>query len=495
MERLNSFPLKVSLPTIGITILLIAFLGFLSANTARRNTINIIFDKLLSAVYSRIEYDTAGHTDLTTLIGEVTHEGNCTQTAQQLFDLDKVSVCDDGTKHIIIPTLEGLTPHIYSGLVSISIWDAERTLIDSYPELDEETAGRLERNQRKILDWRLGSDNSDFPNGFIFRNIPDRYPLNFFNRDVIYGIPIYDATKTDLIGSMILIISPSSFSNRWIATRAFMLVVLPIFLISSLFGSFFVAREIRRRIRRVQGITQQWAVGDFSPRISDKSRDEIGLLGQDLNQMAHQLEELMDTKALLAKAETQQKIARDLHDAAKQQLFAATMQLSAANSLLEQKPESARTHLANATDLTKQAQQELSAVINELRPVRLNKQTYEEAIEELVQDFSRQQLLPIELTQTLKRPVPKQMEQPIYKIIQEALSNITKHSGATVAEIFLLSDAVRVKLIVRDNGRGFDPTKRAAGFGLESMQHRAEELGGKLTINSDEKGTTILITC
>ena len=114
-----------------------------------------------------------------------------------------------------------------------------------------------------------------------------------------------------------------------------------------------------------------WADGNFTHRVQDRSVDEIGRLAIDLNLMAGQLEELIDTKSVLADVQSRQKLALDKHDTAKQQLFAASMQLSAFESLIDKSPAAARKHLDNATDLTKKAQQELYGVIHQLHPLKV----------------------------------------------------------------------------------------------------------------------------
>ncbi len=85
-----------------------------------------------------------------------------------------------------------------------------------------------------------------------------------------------------------------------------------------------------------------------------------------------------------------------------------------------------------------------------------------------------------------------ELETAIYRIVQEALTNATKHGGARKAYVEIVEDQTTVRISVRDDGQGFDTTARSAGFGLIGMNERAELLGGSLTIESAEgKGTAV----
>jgi signal transduction histidine kinase len=97
---------------------------------------------------------------------------------------------------------------------------------------------------------------------------------------------------------------------------------------------------------------------------------------------------------------------------------------------------------------------------------------------------------PMRVTGT-PRALPTAVEVVLLRSAQEALANVRRHSGAQAAQVLLAYAGDRVRLVVRDDGCGFDPV-RANGFGLRGMRARAEQVDGALTVHSDpEKGTTI----
>ncbi|MGD1952713.1 MAG: sensor histidine kinase [Leptolyngbyaceae cyanobacterium] len=72
----------------------------------------------------------------------------------------------------------------------------------------------------------------------------------------------------------------------------------------------------------------------------------------------------------------------------------------------------------------------------------------------------------------------------LYRIAQEGITNIVKHANATAVELSLMADESGFRLLLRDNGRGFDLTQTSTGFGLQGMRERAQTIGGQLTLNS-----------
>ena len=85
-----------------------------------------------------------------------------------------------------------------------------------------------------------------------------------------------------------------------------------------------------------------------------------------------------------------------------------------------------------------------------------------------------------------------EIEQTLYRVVQEALANVTRHSGATGVEVHLTWESTRVILRIVDNGHGFDlPAAEGKGVGLQSMRERVQESGGMFTVESNASGTRI----
>jgi NarL family two-component system sensor histidine kinase LiaS len=254
-------------------------------------------------------------------------------------------------------------------------------------------------------------------------------------------------------------------------------------LIGTLFG-FLTARGLTRRIESLSFTADGWSRGDFSMMTADTSADELGQLSRRLNVMAEQLQNLLHSHQELAAIQERNRLARELHDSVKQQVFAATMQIGAAQAALPADPDSTRTHLTEAELLSRQAQDELTTLIQELRPAALEGDELAENLEQYLADWSRQSGIQARFQLKGGRPLPEIIEQALFRLAQEALSNAARHSDATVVELALTVEATVVTLSLKDDGQGFDMTAARDGYGLKSMQERVENLGGRWQIES-----------
>jgi NarL family two-component system sensor histidine kinase LiaS len=263
----------------------------------------------------------------------------------------------------------------------------------------------------------------------------------------------------------------------------------------TLFGSL-TARGLVRRFGKLSESTNAWSRGDFSVFVDDPTGDELGLLAHDLNRMAQQLESLLDKRQEMSVMEERNRLARDLHDSAKQQAFAASAQLGAARALWQQNPEAAHTHLVEAATLVDEVRQELTHLIQELRPVALQGTGLATALRDYTCGWAKQNSIESEVLVKGERPLPLDFEQTLFRIAQEALANVARHSQARNAEISLAYDTRSITLTVADNGRGFDVSRKQAGLGLRSMHERAELLAGNLVIISTlGEGTQVSVKC
>lgn len=269
-----------------------------------------------------------------------------------------------------------------------------------------------------------------------------------------------------------------------LAGQALLVLIIPAVLVGTLFG-FLTARWLENRLDHLRETTDAWANGNFKPRIQDAAQDEIARFGRQLNQMASELETLLMTRQQLAAMEERNQLARDLHDSVKQNLAAATLQISAAQNLIETRPDAAKLALHRAENLALQSQQELTNVILELRPAALHEKDLIAALEDYLQQWQQQNHLTIEFSHSENLNLSFSQELTLFRIVQEALANVIRHSGATHINVALCGDNREAILAVQDNGRGFDPRGlNSTGFGLKSMRDRLEEIGGRLEIKS-----------
>ena len=285
-----------------------------------------------------------------------------------------------------------------------------------------------------------------------------------------------------------------------------LVVVTIIAAIAGLVFGYLTARGLTRRLKRLATASDRWSRGDFSAIAVDTSEDELGQVARQLNRMAEQLRNLLQARQKLATLEERNRLARDLHDSVKQQVFAISMQIGATKVLLKRDVAAAELHLNEADKLVRQAQQELTSLIRELRPAALEGKGLVNALRELATSWAQQTDIVANLrveeadgakgaegTQTLSLTV----EEALFRVAQEALANVARHSKATLVQLLLTTTDDTVTLSVADNGQGFDPAQQGrSGVGLLSMQERMKALGGDVQIESTVgKGTRIIAHC
>ena len=185
------------------------------------------------------------------------------------------------------------------------------------------------------------------------------------------------------------------------------------------------------------------------------------------------------------------RLARELHDAVAQKLFALRLTAQAASSLVESDPERAREQLAQVGALATEAAAELSTAVGELRTPDLAGDGLAEALRKQVAVIDRARSShggPRVRFQCGPSPtLPPTHDQVVLRVAQEALHNALRHAGASRIDVSLQPATADwagsgVRLIVQDDGSGFDPEAAARGLGLVSMRERADSVGGRLTV-------------
>ena len=266
----------------------------------------------------------------------------------------------------------------------------------------------------------------------------------------------------------------------------------------ALFG-LISTRGLVRRVQRLVDATTQFANGHYEQRVQVMSEDEAGQLERQFNQMAEQLVESIEQQQTLTEQNTRfaerARISRDLHDSVKQQMFALTMQVSTALTLLDTQPEVVRSHLTEAETLAHQVQQELTTLIQSLRPSALIEKGLAIVLRDYVTTWSRQQQISVQQHIDVCT-LPPLLEEALLRIAQEALSNIARHSHASSVILHLSYEQEQVELSIEDNGCGFDVASNKQltgnGIGLQSMNERVEALQGAFCIESQPgQGTKI----
>jgi NarL family two-component system sensor histidine kinase LiaS len=271
-----------------------------------------------------------------------------------------------------------------------------------------------------------------------------------------------------------------------------LLLVIPAVLVSAFLG-YLTARWLDIRLDNLGKAVQAWQAGNFSVKAQDDVADEIGAFGQSLNAMAGELERLLQARGELASLEERNHLARDLHDSVKQQITAASFQLAAAAALLERDPPAAAASLAEAEKLNLAAGKELNAIIFELRPVALKPGGLEQSLRAYIEGWKRQNPVEVRLVVQATAQAGPQLEPELIRFVQEALSNVARHSQASQVEVALTAGPSELVLSIWDNGSGFEEgPETEAGFGLHTMRERIQQAGGSFSLESQTgQGTRV----
>ncbi len=192
------------------------------------------------------------------------------------------------------------------------------------------------------------------------------------------------------------------------------------------------------------------------------------------------------------------RIARELHDAVSQHLFAISITASRMGGLVAHDPDRAGELAIDIQRLSKAASSELRMLLFELRPDALLGADLTDLLRFSAEATANRIGAELSFRANLSANPPTQIKVQLYRIAQEALSNIVRHSSARHVVLILAGNgAGACSIQIADDGNGFDPSAPSAGghFGLENMRARAAEIGAALEINSSaEDGTRTILT-
>jgi signal transduction histidine kinase len=273
---------------------------------------------------------------------------------------------------------------------------------------------------------------------------------------------------------------------RWI-----LLLIGMMSLIGIVFG-VVMGRRITRRLQFMTSAIHAWSHGQFQTVVHDHSSDELGQLARDLNQMARQVQTLLTTQQQLTLLEERQRMARDLHDSVKQHTFGMTLLIGAGKKYLERDPAQACLYLTEAEALADQTRQELTAIIQELRPLALTEKGLATLLREYSSQWSWRTGIEVSISVQEISSLPPEQEENVFRVTQEALTNVERHSKAGKVSVRLFQETAHVCLSIGDNGQGFDVMKAAdKGLGLASMRERIEASQGAMRVSSTNEGTRV----
>lgn len=195
--------------------------------------------------------------------------------------------------------------------------------------------------------------------------------------------------------------------------------------------------------------------------------------------------------------EERQHIARELHDEAGQALVGVKLSLQAMGRLVPTEVPALREQLSHLRAQVNDAATRLKVLARRLRPPTLDRLGLDMALQQLADESGDHFGFEVRLLmQTLDERLPAELETALFRITQEALTNVAAHAAAQRVEIRVeICDRTTVALCISDNGVGFDPSERSSGLGLLGMRERVNMLGGQFAVTSAPgDGTTIRVT-
>ncbi|MGE5424108.1 MAG: HAMP domain-containing protein [Syntrophothermus sp.] len=326
----------------------------------------------------------------------------------------------------------------------------------------------------------------------IIRDYRDIEVLSSFSRVNIPGLRWMIAAEIDTAEAMVPVYN---LRNS--------ILLLSLIISVMIFGIVFI---ISRRITSPIILLKQAAVkiseGFYNMRLQVTSGDEIGELTEAFNRMTEQLEHqtvqireerhrrmssMIDGQEL-----ERQRLSRDLHDGLGQSLLAVKMKIEQAKG-----GDAARNVrvIDETTEMIRGTIREIREISSNLMPPVLEAFGLEQGLDNLCKNTEGHTGMKVEFRKDIKIPITDSRTQIyLYRIAQEAINNITKHSGATETSIVLSSDEKNIILLIKDNGKGYDVTQPLKGNGLTNIRERTELLRGESIIHSAPgKGTSITI--
>jgi signal transduction histidine kinase len=190
--------------------------------------------------------------------------------------------------------------------------------------------------------------------------------------------------------------------------------------------------------------------------------------------------------------EERRRIARELHDTAGQLLVALNLVLVPVEAELKKKDAGLAEQITESLRLVDELSSDLRTMSHLLHPPLLDEAGLHSAVRWYVEGFAERSRIDVQLQldENVGR-LPREFETAIFRIVQECLTNIHRHSESKSASIVITRNAQHLKLEIRDRGKGMSTPMPRAGVGIQGMRERVRQLGGNLEIESGKGGTSV----
>ncbi len=263
-------------------------------------------------------------------------------------------------------------------------------------------------------------------------------------------------------------------------------------LVFSLGTVLFFRRWVTRRLHRIADAAESWRQGEFAALIDDPGGDELGELSRRLDRMAADLRDLVHARAEVAMLNERARLARDLHDTVKQKAFALTLQIAALRAELRRAGVEAGPALEESRKLAEEIQRELALILDEMRHDD-SAETFHDELHARIQAWARRSGVQVQQNLAATDRVAHEHRDTLARLVDEALANVQRHSGAGRVDIELIDLGAKLRLQIADDGRGM-AAERGVGMGLRNMHRRAADLPGGLLEVVTSPGVRIMVT-
>jgi two-component system sensor histidine kinase UhpB len=290
----------------------------------------------------------------------------------------------------------------------------------------------------------------------------------------------------------LLVVAPERFSFSSIVAEETILVVVVLAAIAIL--NVALLRHVFAPLERMAGLARRFDPRRTGQRVPiAESESEVTDVARAFNEMLERLEHerrATSRRVLEAQEGERLRVAQDLHDQVGQTLTAALLELE---HVAHNVPEASRPEVEAVQEIVQVGLEDIRRIARELRPEALDDLGLPSALAALTERFARQARIEIDLLIEPELPaLSREAELVIYRVAQEALTNVARHSGSATAELRLeRAGPDRVSLTVADAGRGL-PADATAGGGMQGMAERASIVEAALAVGRrDAAGTEI----